>query len=36
MRIKVADWKAMTTSERLMLIHIAADQNWMGRGFKNG
>jgi hypothetical protein len=34
MMIKGYNWRAMTAEQRMRLLMIAADQNWMGRSVK--
>lgn len=36
MKIKGTHWRALTADQKIMLLEIAADQNWMGRGSKYG
>lgn len=31
MRVKVLHWRALTFEQRMRMLEIAADQNWMGR-----
>lgn len=31
MKIKVRNWRELTIQQRIKLLQIAAEQNWMGR-----
>lgn len=31
MRVRAGDWQALTMDQRLKMLQIAAEQNWMGR-----